>query len=61
MNITPFYKSKTVWFNILMTLIGVITAFQGMPTLQAWAPLFADILAVGNIILRVWFTTTPIQ
>ncbi len=44
-----------------MTLIGVITAFQGMPTLQAWAPLFADILAVGNIILRVWFTTTPIQ
>lgn len=44
-----------------MTVIGVVTALQGIPTLEQYAVLFALILSIGNVILRVWFTTTPIK
>lgn len=56
----PIWQSKTVYFNVLMTVIGVATALESMPTFQAYAPYFAIILAIGNVILRVWFTTQPI-
>ena len=55
------FLSKTVWFNIIMTVIGVVTALQGIPTLEQYGVLFALILSVGNVILRVWFTTQPIK
>lgn len=54
------FQSKTVWFNFIMTVIGIVTAFQGLPTLQVYSPIFAIILVIGNTILRVWFTTTAI-
>jgi hypothetical protein len=55
------FASKTVWFNVIMTVVGIVTAFQGLPALDAWSPYFAMILVVGNVILRVWFTSQPIN
>lgn len=59
-NMKSIFESKTVWFNVIMTIIGIVIAFQGIPALQAWSAFLAGILAVGNVILRVWFTTTAI-
>lgn len=55
------FASKTVWFNLVMTVIGFITALQSMPTFEVYAPYFAIALALGNVVLRVWFTAQPIQ
>ena len=55
------FASKTVWFNVITTVVGVIMALQSMPTFEMYAPLMGMILTVGNVILRVWFTSQPIQ
>jgi uncharacterized membrane protein (DUF485 family) len=55
------FSSKTVWFNFIMTVLGIVTYFQGVPTLEVYAPYFAAILAIGNVVLRVWFTTAPLK
>jgi hypothetical protein len=58
--------SKTVWFNVIMTLIlatpPILAAFKAMSPEQA---VFADsvgtlIIGLGNVVLRVWFTEVPI-
>lgn len=59
-----WYKSKTLWFNIIMaSLIGIETGFsyfQGLLDQQVYAVL-ATILAVGNGILRVISTAKLIK
>ena len=58
----PFYKSSTVWFNIVMTIVMAIpviaAAYKSISPEQA---VFVDSIAglitgLGNIFLRVWFT-----
>lgn len=56
-----WYQSRTNWFNFIMVVIGFLTYLQGVPTLQQWSPLFGGILVLGNLILRNYFTSTPIQ
>lgn len=56
-----WYNSKTVLFNLTITIVGIITALQGMVELQELSVAFAIILAIGNTILRVWFTETGIK
>ena len=61
------YKSKMVWFNVVMLIVlavpVILTAVKQIE--PAWAVL-ADAIAslitgIGNIILRVYFTDTPID
>lgn len=52
------WASKTIWFNIIMTLVTVATALQGL--FPEWAPILGTILVIGNVILRIWFTEQPI-
>lgn len=59
-NLKEWYKSKTVWVNVLTFVLGVIAIFtsgEGAPLVSAqimqW--LFVG-AAVVNLILRVWFT-----
>lgn len=62
----PWYRSKTVWFNILSIGGAILGGVVGLlPTLEMFIPpvayaitLFA--LGVGNIILRA-ITTGPIN
>jgi hypothetical protein len=53
-----WYFSKTIWFNVVMTAVGVATALQG--SLPKYAAVLGAIVVVGNVILRVWFTNTAI-
>jgi len=55
----PFYFSKTVWLNIILTLIGALAlATDTIPTeYKPWAILAGGVL---NVVLRVWFTDSPV-
>lgn len=61
-----WYQSKTVWLNIVTTLVmiaGILTAALGSApfAVPAWVPWAIGIfVAVLNIVLRVWLTNTSI-
>ena len=60
MKTIKWYQSKTVWFNVIMTLLGVIASIQGMPFFDKYAVLLGLVTVFGNTILRVWFTNSSI-
>jgi hypothetical protein len=60
MNAKVWWKSKTLWFNIITVLVGVIGQVTDVFTLDAkTSQIFAGILAVGNFLLR-FLTETPV-
>lgn len=46
------FESKTVWFNVITGIVSVAAAIP--------QPFGAVVLAVGNLVLRVWFTEKPV-
>jgi len=57
---SALFASKTVWFNILMTFLGVISALQGLSTFAKYGELLGLATVIGNVILKIWFNTTAI-
>lgn len=58
-----WYQSKTVWLNIISILIYLLTTLSTNPALQfstKTVTLFGVLLGVLNLILRIYFTDTPI-
>ena len=62
-NSKPWYKSKTVWVNVIVMIVGVLTILQTSQTLvpSTWLPYFALVVGILNVVLRVWFTDTAIS
>ena len=62
MNPKPFYQSKTVWFNVIMSVILIAELIHTvLPDLQdEWKAATLLVMGVGNIVLRVWFTDSPV-
>lgn len=59
MNPKPFYFSKTVWLNVITTIIGALTLFPGkVPT--EYEPYILLAVGILNVVLRVWFTDSPV-
>jgi len=59
----PFWRSKTFWFNALAVVVAVAGAFgfeQFHPD-PAVGGIAAAIVAVVNLILRIWFTRQPLS
>lgn len=61
-NVKPFLLSKIVWLNLVATAIAVL---QLLPALieageLSAAALIGLLVAVANIILRIWFTSQPV-
>ena len=57
----PWYQSKTIWFNILIGIVGILslpTTLQLFPVVDM--PFLLGINAAGNWILRTYFTSTGI-
>jgi len=52
-------KSKTFWFNIVMTLVE-IGAYTETIVPASWVVYAVTLQGVGNIILRVWFNKTAL-
>jgi hypothetical protein len=54
-----WYESKTIWFNVIV-MVGAIVALPEITT--AISPSTAILIqGVANIILRVWFTSQPVE
>lgn len=52
-------NSKTVWFNLITTVLALLSLVEVQEFLDVkWIAL---INGFGNIILRVWFTNTAIS
>jgi hypothetical protein len=59
----PFWQSKTVWLNVVLTLIGIATFLavpKNDPSLSV-ASIAAAAAGVLNVVLRIWFTDQPIS
>lgn len=54
-----WYTSKTIWFNIITTALGIIAELSNTFPVSDHPKLWISIVAVGNIILR-FLTTEPI-
>ena len=55
--------SKTVWFNLLAVIVIVAGAFgfnEFQPSAEV-GQIAVAIVAIINMVLRVWFTREPIQ
>ena len=55
-----WYKSKTVWFNVITLALGVLGAVLGVVHSQTSVVVLTILVAVGNGVLRIWFTDTAI-
>jgi membrane-bound ClpP family serine protease len=60
----PWYTSKSVWLNIILSMIGILTLvaeyMTNNPALTAPGLIMLVVGALG-VILRIWFTDVPIE
>ena len=61
MNTIKFYQSKIVWFNVIMTVLGVVASLQGMAIFDKYAQVMGLVTVFGNTILRVYFSNSNIS
>lgn len=57
-----WFASKTVWFNVITTVIMLATELSNATDIstESMLKIYAGVITVGNIILRVFFTSQPI-
>jgi len=54
--VKPWYRSKTLWFNVLVILIAAAEYFLGRPFTNgnpAVKEAFMAVAAIGNLVLRL--------
>lgn len=56
-----WYLSKTLWFNIITLLLGVLGAIVGLLTTPTAVIVVTGFIGLGNAVLRIWFTDSAIQ
>jgi len=62
MNTKKFYESKTVWFNVIVFVVAFLALPEFISVLPAvWLPYAVLGGTVGNLILRIWFTSTEVK
>lgn len=67
MQTKAWYQSKTVWLNLITTailILGIFTAaLSSSPEpFSAWVPwLIGIVVAILNVVMRVWLTDTGID
>lgn len=57
--VKKIHKSRTVQFNAIYTIIAIAALLMNYIP-EEYVPLLAVVQGVGNVILRVWFTSQPI-
>ena len=54
-----FYKSKVFWFNILAVVVVIASQF-GFSEFTLDAEVAAGVVAIINLVLRLWATRTAL-
>lgn len=57
---SALFSSKTVWLNVIITIIGLATYLQSVASFDKYAVVLGIILTFGNLILKIWFNDTAI-
>lgn len=52
----PWYKSKTIWANVLLLMASVCLALLNEPMMHEYAPIIVIINTTINVILRIMTT-----
>jgi hypothetical protein len=55
-----WYKSKTLWFNVITLILGILGAIAGIVESRTAIVVLVAFEALGNGVLRIWFTDTAI-
>ena len=55
-----WYESKTIWFNIVMTVLQVVNLLISLTDDPRMTASLVAVQTIGNIVLRVWFTSVPV-
>jgi hypothetical protein len=55
-----WYQSKTLWFNVISLVLGVLGAIVGLLQTQVAVIVVTGFIGLGNAVLRIWFTDSPI-
>lgn len=58
-NMKSVFASKTVWFNVIMTIVNFGAYFQTVVPAN-WLPYAIGVQALGTIVLRIWFTSATL-
>lgn len=59
--IKPLWRSKTVWFNATLLIVETAALLQGIvPQDPKTLAILAFIHGFGNLVLRIFFTGSPI-
>ena len=53
-----WYQSKTLWFNIITLVLSTLDTLSGSGFIKP--EIYAIIVAIGNVVLRLWFTDKPV-
>ena len=55
-------NSKTVYFNLIVILIALLAMPEFISVIpESWIPFTVLIGGFGNLVLRIFFTSEPIQ
>jgi len=55
----PFWQSKTLWFNVITVIVAVVGDLtKTFNFTGTTAEIFAGVLSVGNILLRLLTSTS---
>lgn len=62
MNQKQFWQSKTVWWNLITLVLAVLALPEFISIIPiSWTPVIGMLNGIGNLILRVYFTTQPVS
>lgn len=62
MNTIKWYQSKTVWFNVVISLIAFLALPEFVRLLSPkWLQYDLLLSAIGNLVLRIWFTKSVVS
>ena len=57
----PIWQSKLFWLNIIATLAALLDAFKVFDVPAQYLAIGASVVAVANVIIRIWFTDQPLE